>query len=148
MSVHSYTAKLSYSTDGGTTYTDVDCLLKITPNPLEMAKSKATKLNSSGATHEYKRGWKEPGEITFSTQYDSTVYKALYDLYNKLPNAAPEKWRITFPLDDGETTAATWVQDGFITGETPTEASVDSDDQLMNDWTLSLTGTGTFTEAA
>ena len=124
---------LSYSSDGGTTYTDIAQLLSITPPGISRGSVKKTSLGDSAQRF---RGGKIPdyGEATFSIEYDTAVHSALVAL---VESSAALDWKISFNGDE-YTTHGLATFTAFISDFKPSELADETNSEA--DLTLKVDG--------
>lgn len=137
-----YGDTLEYSTDGGTSWTAIAEARNIDLPTHSVGKVDRTHMGSPNRTKEYTPGLRDINDVSFSFNFNSSDYENLYTLEAA---ATVAQWRHTLALNDGETTNATYVYNGFveISGaprevEGVTEVSA----------TIKRTGTATFTAAS
>ena len=137
-----YGGTLEFSTDGGTTYTAVGELKSCSLPEDTIDRVETTHRSSPNRTREYTPGLGEPNEVSFTINYNSTDYSALFTLQGARTVA---KWRHTLAPEAGTTTGAQFGYDGNVlvgSAETP----VDGVTELT--CTIQRTGTYTFTAAS
>lgn len=147
MGLHLAGMLLEYSTDGGSSYTEITGVESLTPvTGATRATGDDTDMKATNLIRTKIASWTDPGQLTFSVKYTHTLLTALIGLRNRASNLAKVKWRVTWPLEVAtNTTEATWVSDGILTEVNHSEGSVDSDDPAMIECTVELSGSPTFT---
>lgn len=137
-----YGDTLEWSTDGGSTYTGEVKELKSCDLPTHtVEKIDRTHMSSPNRTKEYTPGLRDSGDLSFTFNYNSDDYEALYAL--EVAGTVVD-WLHTLSLNDGETAEATYEYSGFVelgsasrTVEGVTEVTC----------TIKRTGSATFTPA-
>jgi hypothetical protein len=116
-----YGGTLEYSTDDGSSYTAI-AEFKSAGLPVDsVEKVDRTHMGSPDRTKEYTPGMKDPQDVEFVFNFNSTDYDNLVTLQE---NRTIAKWRHTIATEDETTTGATYIYDGFLTvgsGETTVE---------------------------
>jgi hypothetical protein len=144
---HPATAKLSYATTIGGSYTDVGGLKAVTPANLTRGDSKSTDLGTANKTHEYSPGWVEPGEIPLDVFFDKTQMTFLVTAFNA---GTLYYWKVTFgtPVGVTEATPSTVTLQGYIKTLAFAQLSVDSEDKVHMPLVIKATGGITWTAGA
>ncbi|MBY6121814.1 hypothetical protein KUV64_22015 [Mameliella alba] len=136
-----YGDKLEWSTDGGTTWTEVAELKTCDVPAHSVEKVERTHMSSPGRTKEYTPGLRDPQDVAFAFNFNSTDYAALYALETA---GTVADWRHTLATEDGTATGAIYEYSGFVelaggTREVEGVAEVSA--------TIKRTGVATFTPA-
>lgn len=106
-----YGDTLEWSTDSGTTWTAVSELASCDVPSNSVQKVKRTHMGSPNRSHEYTSGLRDPSDVNFAFNFNSTDYAALYAL--EVAGTIAE-WRHTLATNDGETTGAIYEYNGFV----------------------------------
>ena len=125
---------IAYSTDGGTTYTDIGGIHDTISGPeLSADAVEVTDHDSADGWREYIGGLKDAGEVGFKVNWDpaDTQHDALVAQVGNVID-----WKITFP--DGASTA---TFQGIMTNYTP---DVPLDDRMTAEITIKITGAVTW----
>lgn len=137
-----YGGTLEYSTDDGSTYTTIS-EFKSGSLPVDSVdKVDRTHMSSPNRTREFTPGLRDPQDVQFTINFNSSDYDALLTLQTDRTVA---KWRHTLATEDDTTTGATYVYDGFV-NVGAAETSVDGITEVT--CTIQRTGTYTFTAAS
>lgn len=136
---HSYNAIISYTTVGGSSYTELGGVRNISGPKAKVTSSDATKLRSTAATREKTPGFIDEGQCSMELVFDSATIVILRGFLRVI-----KQWKIVFN-DSLGTAGTTQVFVGFIT-ELGTE--VPEDDIITVPITLDVTGVNTFTAAS
>lgn len=137
-----YGDTLEWSTDGGTTYTGEVAELKSCDLPTHtVEKVDRTHMGSPNRTKEYTPGLRDTNDVGFTFNFNSTDYAALYALEVA---GTVVTWKHTLATEDGTTTGANYVYEGFVElGTSPRE--VEGVTAVAG--TIKRTGVATFTAA-
>ncbi|MBC7285786.1 phage tail tube protein [Hoeflea sp.] len=136
-----YGDKLEWSTDTGTTWTAVAELKTADVPTHTVEKIDRTHMASPNRTKEYTTGLRDTNDVSFSFNFNSADYGALFALETAGTIA---NWRHTLAPGDGETTGAIYEYDGFVEiGGAPRE--VEGVTEVTA--TIKRTGVATFTAA-
>ena len=107
-----YGDTLEWSTDGGSTYDNEVAELKNCDVPTHsVEKIERTHMGSPNRTKEYTPGLRDTGDVSFTFNFNSADYEALYTLET---NGTVVDWKHTLSTNDGETTGATYEYKGFV----------------------------------
>ena len=137
-----YGGTLEWSTDGGTNWTTVAEAKNITLPADSVEKVDRTHLSSPNRTREYTPGLGDPQDVSFSFNFNSTDYGALFTLQAARTQAS---WRHTIATEDSTTSGAVYEYTGNVfLGEA--EISVDGVTEVPA--TIQRTGTYTFAAAS
>lgn len=140
---------LDYSTDGGSTYTNLADVVKLTPPKLKKSVGKKTKLNATSLAASKMRGWVECEPCKATIQFKGSTFPTLKTLFLKGPQDTYEVYRIKLPLlADGTATNATLIWTGFISELPFSEAAVDTDQVYESEITIEVDGLFVFTAAS
>lgn len=139
---HPYSAALSYATATNGTFTALADVRSVKPPNIQIGSSETTHLGSANAAKEFIPGWIDAGDIGFTLYFDSAQFSTVYGLVR-----SSRYWKITFPLVGTQTTAATWVAEGFLTSLDTAEMGID-DNAVTAPGTIKVTGKPTFTAAS
>ena len=125
--------KLEYSTDGGTTYTALAQVLNIGGPGMTKDTIDTTALDTADGYRTFIGGFKNPGTLTFTANFEKTQYNTLKGQFegDTLVN-----YKLTTP--DGSTFE-------FIGLVTEMPLTVPTDDKITMDVTIQISGTVTFT---
>ncbi|WP_320178122.1 phage tail tube protein [Roseovarius pacificus] len=136
-----YGDELEWSTDGGDTWTEVKELVTCDVPTHSVDKHERTHMKSPGRTKEYTPGLRDVNDVSFSFNFSSVDYEALFTLETA---GTVAMWRHTLSLNDGEATNAVYEYKGFveIAGATREVQGV-----TVADATIKRTGISTFTAA-
>ncbi len=140
MAMHPFGAALYYDADGSDPYTEITGVKAINGLDVTIGESKTTHLKSTGAANTYEPGWIEPGNNTFKLFLVKAMLTTLYGL-----KRTSLYYRITLPLIGSETTPSKWEFQGFFNKYGMPEFDADSDDQIMIDCGIKVSGLPTFT---
>jgi hypothetical protein len=137
-----YSDKLEWSTDNGLTWTAV-AELKTAGLPTHtVEKVDRTHMGSPDRTKEYTPGLRDTNDVSFTFNFNSTDYEALYALEVA---GTVVMWKHTLAPEEGTTTGAIYEYKGFVEmGDGP--RSVDGVTEVSA--TIRRTGRATFTAAA
>lgn len=102
---------LEWTTDSGASYTAVAELKTCDLPTHSVEKIERTHMGSPNRTKEYTPGLRDSGDLSFTFNFNSTDYAALYAL--EVAGTVVE-WRHTLATNDGETTGATYEYEGFV----------------------------------
>lgn len=102
---------LEWSTDGGTTWTDVAELRTCDIPTHTVEKIERTHMGSPGRTKEYTPGLRDVNDVSFTFNFNSADYAAIFALETA---GTVANWRHTLAPNDGETTGAIYEYDGFV----------------------------------
>jgi hypothetical protein len=143
--LHSAGVTAGYSTNGSS-YTLFSDIRKFKAPPRQREPSKDTSLDSPNATDLNTGGWKKTGQGTFSVYLWKTLWAALQTIFETAPGpGSVYYWQVTYPRLSTEAIASNVVFQGVMTEFNPSEASIDSNDKLMVDCTITGSGAMTFT---
>ena len=128
--------KIEYSTDSGTTWTDVSGdMTKVEPGGGERGKGEVYTLNADSP--EVIAGPRASVEIGVSAIYKdgaSDVAMVIWDLYE---NKTAAIWKLT--PDTGSTNTLYWESDtGYVTAATPPSKEGGSSDPLLMEFTITV----------
>ncbi len=137
-----YGDELEWSTDDGGTWTAVNELTACDVPTHSVDKHERTHMKSPSRTKEYTRGLRDVNDVSFSFNFNSPDYEALFALETAGTIAM---WRHTLALSDGEETPAKYEYKGFleIGGGTREVQGV-----TVVDATIKRTGVASFTAGA
>jgi len=125
---------------GGTNFTaGISGIKDITLSGLECDAIDVTDMDSTGRRREYVPGLIEPGEITFTVNFEDGLYDTVLDKMGGGTAAAAETWTVTFPDD------STYACSGFLS---KAGSATPHDGGITFDMTIKLSGAETFTTAA
>src|SRR5262249_54222474 len=118
-------------------FTTIPNIQDVTPPTLEGSRPNKTAHDSPGARHEKTPGLVEPGEIVFRLLFSAAQMTAL-----KLLVRAIKFWKVTWPIETGETTASSWVAEGFLYS---IQSITPLDEPMQLECKVQLSGVETFT---
>jgi hypothetical protein len=97
-------SKIGYSTDGGSTFTDVAEVTSITLPSSEHSVIDVVHLGITDGYKDFLFGLADGGTVEFKFNYTATVYSALFALKGqKKTGANDNKWKISGPDENGVT---------------------------------------------
>lgn len=135
---HPFGGRLQRSSNGSS-YTNVATVRSITPPSVKIGTSDATHLTSTNAFKEKNPGWGDGGDCKFKLIFDKSEYDTLYGLLR-----STHYWKVLLPLIGAEANNTNWVFQGHITEIAVDEFSATSDDPIMADVTVDITGKPTY----
>jgi hypothetical protein len=107
-----YGDTLEWSTDGGGTFDNAVAELKSCDVPTHsIEKIDRTHMGSPNRTKEHTPGLRDTGDVSFTFNFNSADYEALYTLET---NGTVVDWKHTLSPNDGETTGAIYEYRGFV----------------------------------
>lgn len=106
-----YTSTLGYSTDGGSTYTDLAEVVMVHPPSPTLDKASTTVLDSPGGAKEALASWIDLGTIPFECFFTKSQYNTVAA---KFFAGDALYWRIKLPLIGAETNHSTFIFQGFL----------------------------------
>src|SRR5262245_42760384 len=136
---------LELSTDGGTVWVEVSELVSMDYYKSTMGKVPASTLNTAGRTKRKRPGWSEAQDLKVQvalTKAQLVVLAGHYDDRQEL------QARQTYPDDYGGLPVGAWVFPCFISELSAGTVKAETDELIMVDFTLCVTGAGVFTPAA
>lgn len=139
-----YGDKLEWTPDASVTtpvYTAITELKSVDLPTHSVEKVERTHMGSPNRTKEYTPGLRDSGDLSFTFNYNSDDYEALYAL--EVAGTVVD-WRHTLSLNDGEATAATYEYSGFVELSGATR-EVEGVTEVT--CTIKRTGSATFTAA-
>lgn len=107
-----YGGTLEWSTDEGSTWNAVGEFKSAGLPTDSTEKVDRTHMSSPNSTREYTPGLRDPQDVEFVFNFNSTDYEALLTLAQAGTVAS---WRHTLATEDSTTTGAVYEYDGFIT---------------------------------
>lgn len=136
-----YAKHIAYSSDGGSTYTNVAKTTEVKLPERELGTAEITNDDSPDFHKEYLPALYDPGTVSFSYIYTAAQYKALETIYQLASDtstraSATKTWKVTFP--DGSTA----VFDGFMTKH---DLPMALEDAVTVEAELQVSGQMTFT---
>jgi hypothetical protein len=141
MAQHPYGAKFQYDLDGTPPFTDLTAVKSIGGVDMAVGSSIVTHLESASACAEKIPGWADAGKITvvlFSVKaLLNTLYTTLY--------RTTYYWRVVWPLLTGESNATLFHFQGHWTRLHELEKAANSDEPLLYELEVDITGKPTFT---
>lgn len=132
--IDAFGTKWAFSTDGGTTFTDVAEVVNIDVLDVSADTTDVSSHDSPDQYREFVGGMKDGGELSFDINYDPAKHGAIMSNIG----GDPIKHKITLP-DAG---AATVEFDGIITGF---KAQAPYDDKLSASVSVKVSGAPTIT---
>ncbi len=130
-----YGSDLSYSNDGGTTYTVLGEIMLIHPPSPTIDKASATVLDSPGAIKEFLSSWGELGVVPFGAFFTQAQYNTLLGY---LLGGASRYWRVRLPLLAGQATPAKFVFQAFLTKLEFSEGKAEENNPYSYDGELTI----------
>jgi len=106
-----YGDTLEWSTDAGATWTAVSELKTCDLPTHSVEKIERTHMGSPNRTKEYTPGLRDSGDLSFTFNFNSADYDALYSLEVA---GTVVMWKHTLSTNDGETTGAVYEYEGFV----------------------------------
>lgn len=148
MGVRLHGLTFEYTENSGGAWTEIaeTKIRSIEPGGLTKDMADDTNLGSTDMVREKSNSWKDPGQLSVVLKWSAADWKALYALFLKGPTSVPLQWRLTWPLQSGESTAAIWVCPGEITELTMSGDGRDNNDSQSINMTITLTGKPTLTD--
>ncbi len=145
--LHPATSKISRSTNGGSSYTDLTDCMEISPAELSKTKSKDTSLDNTSRTHTYTfNSWVEPGDAEVTLYFHKTQFNTILAAFiTPAVGGAALFWKITAPVLSSESTPSILVFQGDVTKLKIDKISIDSDDHITRPVTIGASGVPTFT---
>lgn len=138
-----YGASSEWSSDGGTTFTDISEATAIVVPETQVDYQEATSLDSAGGFKEYVPGLKDAGEIAIPCNYTSAIY-ALANGYRAA--GAVITFKTTLPLETGQsTTGDVFEFTGYVSPQLETNSVGDIIAMTLN---VRTTGAPSFTEGS
>lgn len=132
--IDAFGTKWSFSTDGGTTFTDVADVTKIDVLAIKADTTDVSSHDSTGQWREFTGSMKDGGELSMELNYDPAVHGTILAQIG----GTPIKHKVTL-TDAG---AAVVAFDGIITG---LKAQAPYDDKLSATVTVKVSGAPTIT---
>jgi len=105
--LHPYGSKVEVSDDGNS-WNAIAEISDIDPPDEQVMEAKATHLTSDNAAKEKKPGLSETGDLKFTLNFTKAQFTT-FKGYRRLMKF----WRVSAPLDTGETNPSRWVFQGF-----------------------------------
>jgi len=138
-----YGASTEWSSDGGTTYTNIDESTAIVVPETSVDYQDVSSLDSTGGFREYIPGLKDAGEISIPCNYTSAMY-ALASGYRSAGTLI--KFQTTLPLETGQsTTGDVFVFEGYVSPALETNSVGDPISLTLN---IRTSGAVSFTEGS
>jgi hypothetical protein len=137
---HSYNTLVEYADDSGfsTNKTAVSYIMSLEGPDRQVTRVNTTHLKSTGAVKTSIPGFIDDGTITFTCDYDETIYNNLETIFLARSASAAKYWRVTLPDE------STLIGQGFIQGLNG--PSVPEDDRLTYTLTICPLAGWSFTE--
>lgn len=136
-----YGDTLEWSTDDGDTWTEIAEFKSADLPSHSVGKSERTHMGSPSRTKEYTPGLRDINDVTFTFNFNSDDYAALYALETAGTVAT---WRHSLSADEGQTTGGIYTYSGFVElspGTREVEGVTESSGMIKR------TGVATFTPA-
>lgn len=138
MAINVKKTKLQYDTTGGTTWAGSLALvgLNVLDKSKEVAEDTVMEATNDYRTHET-AGFKDGNEVQVRVRYTGATYTVLDGILESdvLPN-----WRITLPLESGQSNGATVIFKGHMTRLSVPEKSVEGANVWECEFTIKITG--------
>lgn len=129
-----YGAKFSYSSDGGSTYTDIDDLASVEVGEDEWQESDDTTLQTTGRRIVATPGLLKQTDSTFVSYFHKTQADTLKGFFN---NRTTLGWKVTLPSLSTESAPTTHAFSGWIKKWKPvTKQEKGSEDKTMVEWSI------------
>lgn len=106
-----YGDTLEFSTDGGVTSTGIAELKSCDIPTNTVEKIDRTHMGSPDRTKEYTTGLRDTNDVSFTFNFNSADYKALFDLEAA---GTVADWTHTLATEDGQTIGAVYTYKGFV----------------------------------
>jgi predicted secreted protein len=135
--------KLYYDADGVDPYTQLTGVESLDGPDVTKEMEEQTDLDSSGGWKEYCTNFKDGGELTANIFTTKTIEAILYSTLFASDTAY--YWKVTFPLQSGESTASTITFQGFLTR---IGKSVPAKGNITTPITIKVTGAVTWTSGS
>jgi len=126
--------KISYSTNGGSSYTDIGELVSISPPPKMREESPDTNLEATDGVKVTTPGMKEPGETKFKCYFTKAQFATLNGFWD---SGETYKYKITYPLITGESSPSIFGPwDAWVKEIAQDSIETESNDKIKAEFTL------------
>lgn len=147
MGLHVKGTLIAVDVAGGTSYVNIGNVASVMAGDVKCGVAEDTDLADIYRTRI--PGFADEGQMTFRLRYIDSMYATLKNLVtDQATNGTIPRWRITFPMQPGDSVKATLTGLGILSMLNTPDKSVEGENILENDITVDKTGQWTFTEGS